>query len=174
MCPYPHYRVAWPRVRHGHQHLRPRWAKEHGIEGRGGGQWWWCARVVRVPIFIREEERIKELVSWPLTPLMSLQEIVIFEMSQKWLYTIYMQTLYKIPKRMSLCFWTYGMKDEAPLDNPFIGEPRCGQPAKLGGRPARPCGQKLSNLSLRYCGWDIEEYSRRERRKKRGKVAHRP
>jgi hypothetical protein len=43
------------------------------------------------------------------------------------------------------------MKDEAPLGSPFIGEPRCGWPAKVGGRAASPCGQKLSNLSSR-CG----------------------
>jgi hypothetical protein len=33
------------------------------------------------------------------------------------------------------------MKDEDPLVSPFIGEPRCGQPAKVGGRAAIPCGQ---------------------------------
>jgi hypothetical protein len=32
------------------------------------------------------------------------------------------------------------MKDEAPLGSPFIGEPRCGQPAKVGGEAASPCG----------------------------------
>jgi hypothetical protein len=31
--------------------------------------------------------------------------------------------------------------------SPFIGELRCGWPAKVGGRAASPCGQKLSNLS---------------------------
>jgi hypothetical protein len=44
------------------------------------------------------------------------------------------------------------MKEEAPLGSPFIGEPRCGQPANLGGRAAIPCGQKLSNLSPRRGG----------------------
>jgi hypothetical protein len=67
-----------------------------------------------------------------------------------------------------------GSKDEAPLGSPFIGEPKCGQPAKVGGRAAGPCGQKLSNLSPRCGGWDKGEYSRRERREKRGKVADRP
>jgi hypothetical protein len=32
------------------------------------------------------------------------------------------------------------MKDEAPIGNPFIVEPRCGWPAKVGGRVASPCG----------------------------------
>jgi hypothetical protein len=43
------------------------------------------------------------------------------------------------------------MKEEAPLGSPFIGEPRCDWPAKVGGRAANPCGQKLSNLFPR-CG----------------------
>jgi hypothetical protein len=39
------------------------------------------------------------------------------------------------------------MKEEAPLGTPFIGEVRCGQPTKVGGQAANPCGQKHSNLS---------------------------
>jgi hypothetical protein len=39
------------------------------------------------------------------------------------------------------------MKEEAPLDNPFIGEPRGGWPAKEGGRLASPCGHCPSTLS---------------------------
>jgi hypothetical protein len=34
------------------------------------------------------------------------------------------------------------MKDEVPLGIPFIGEPRCGRLAKVGGPAASPCGQK--------------------------------
>jgi hypothetical protein len=63
------------------------------------------------------------------------------------------------------------MKDEAPLGSPFIGGPRCGRPAKVGGQAANPCGQKLSNLSPRCGGLDKEEDSRRERR---GMVAGQP
>jgi hypothetical protein len=37
------------------------------------------------------------------------------------------------------------MKEEAPLDNPFIGEPRGGWPAK-----GSPCGQSPSILSQRF------------------------
>jgi hypothetical protein len=33
------------------------------------------------------------------------------------------------------------MKKEAPLGNPFVGEPRGGWPAKDGGQAASPCGQ---------------------------------
>jgi hypothetical protein len=33
------------------------------------------------------------------------------------------------------------MKEEAPLGNPFIGEPWGGRPAKDGGQVADPCGQ---------------------------------
>jgi hypothetical protein len=33
------------------------------------------------------------------------------------------------------------MKDEAPLGSTVIGEPRCGRPAKVGGRAGNPCGQ---------------------------------
>jgi hypothetical protein len=66
------------------------------------------------------------------------------------------------------------MKDETPLGSPFIGQPRCGRPAKVGGRAARPCGQMLSNLSPRCGGGDKVEYSRRERREKRAKVPDRP
>jgi hypothetical protein len=29
------------------------------------------------------------------------------------------------------------MKDNAPLGNPFIGEPRCGRQAKVGGHVAK-------------------------------------
>jgi hypothetical protein len=43
------------------------------------------------------------------------------------------------------------MKEEAPLGNPFIEEPRGGQPAKDGGRAASPCGQGCSILFQR-CG----------------------
>jgi hypothetical protein len=43
------------------------------------------------------------------------------------------------------------MKEEAPLGNPFIGEPRGGRPAKDGGREASPCDQSSSILSQR-CG----------------------
>jgi hypothetical protein len=39
------------------------------------------------------------------------------------------------------------MKEEAPLGNPFIGEPMGGQPAQGGGRTARPCGQSPSIIS---------------------------
>jgi hypothetical protein len=66
------------------------------------------------------------------------------------------------------------MKDEAPLGSPFIGEPRCGRSVKVVGRAASACGQKLSNLSPRCGGLDKEEYGRRERREKRGKVAGLP
>jgi hypothetical protein len=66
------------------------------------------------------------------------------------------------------------MKDEAPLGSPFIEEPRCGRPTKVGSRAVTSCDQKLSNLSPRCGDWDKEEYSRWERRKKRGKVAGRP
>jgi hypothetical protein len=38
------------------------------------------------------------------------------------------------------------MKEEAPLGNPFIGEPRGGRPAKDGGRMASPCGHCPSTL----------------------------
>jgi hypothetical protein len=71
-------------------------------------------------------------------------------------------------QKILLCLWAYGMKDEGPLGSPFIGEPRCGQLANVGGQAANPCGQKLFNLSPRCGGWDKEEYSRRERREKRG------
>jgi hypothetical protein len=43
------------------------------------------------------------------------------------------------------------MEDEAPLGNPFIGEPRGGWPAKDGGGAASPFGQSPSILSQR-CG----------------------
>jgi hypothetical protein len=43
------------------------------------------------------------------------------------------------------------MKEEAPLGNPLIIEPRGGRPAKDGGRAANPCGQSSSILSQR-CG----------------------
>jgi hypothetical protein len=43
------------------------------------------------------------------------------------------------------------MKEEAPLGNSFIGEPRGGLPAKDGVRAASPCGQSSSILSER-CG----------------------
>jgi hypothetical protein len=43
------------------------------------------------------------------------------------------------------------MKEEAPLGNPFIGEPRGGRLAKDGGRVASPHGQSPSILSQR-CG----------------------
>jgi hypothetical protein len=33
------------------------------------------------------------------------------------------------------------MKEEAPLGNPFIGEPRGGRAAKDGGQAASLCGQ---------------------------------
>jgi hypothetical protein len=39
------------------------------------------------------------------------------------------------------------MKEEAPLGNAFIGEPRGGRPAKDGGRAASPCGHCPSTLS---------------------------
>jgi hypothetical protein len=68
-----------------------------------------------------------------------------------------------------LCLWDYGMNDEAPLGSPFIGEPRCGRLAKVGGRAASPCDQKLSNLSLRYGGWDRGEDCKRKRRERRGR-----
>jgi hypothetical protein len=45
----------------------------------------------------------------------------------------------------------YGTKEEAPLDNPFIGEPRGGRLAKDGGRAASPCGYCPSTLS-QWCG----------------------
>jgi hypothetical protein len=35
------------------------------------------------------------------------------------------------------------MKDKAPLGKPFIGEPRCGRPAKDGGRVVSPCVVEL-------------------------------
>jgi hypothetical protein len=43
------------------------------------------------------------------------------------------------------------MKEEAPLGNPFIGEPRGDRPAKDGGQAASPCDHCLSTLSKR-CG----------------------
>jgi hypothetical protein len=48
------------------------------------------------------------------------------------------------------------MKEEAPLGNPFIGEPRGGRPAKDGGWAASPCGQSPSILSQR-CGGRAKE-----------------
>jgi hypothetical protein len=39
------------------------------------------------------------------------------------------------------------MKEEAPLDNTFIGEPRGGRLANDGGRAASPCGHCPSTLS---------------------------
>jgi hypothetical protein len=39
------------------------------------------------------------------------------------------------------------MKEEAPLGNPFIGEPRGGWLAKGGGRTTSPCGQNPSIIS---------------------------
>jgi hypothetical protein len=39
------------------------------------------------------------------------------------------------------------VKEETPLGNPFIGEPRGGRPAKDGGRAASPCGHCPSTLS---------------------------
>jgi hypothetical protein len=60
------------------------------------------------------------------------------------------------------------MKEETPLGSPFIGEPKCSRLAKVGGRVASPCGQKISNLSPSCGGGDKEEDSRRERREKRG------
>jgi hypothetical protein len=39
------------------------------------------------------------------------------------------------------------MKEEAPLGNPFIGEPRGGRPAKGGGQMASPCDQNPSIIS---------------------------
>jgi hypothetical protein len=44
------------------------------------------------------------------------------------------------------------MEEEALLGSPFIGELRCGWPAKVGGRAASACGQEVSNLSPRYGG----------------------
>jgi hypothetical protein len=53
------------------------------------------------------------------------------------------------------------MKEESPLGSNFIGEPRFGWPAKVGGQVTNPCGQKLSNLSPRCGRSDKEEDSRR-------------
>jgi hypothetical protein len=55
------------------------------------------------------------------------------------------------------------MKEEAPLGNPFIREPRGGRPAKDGGQAASPCGQSPSILS-----------QRRRKEEWREKVAGRP
>jgi hypothetical protein len=43
------------------------------------------------------------------------------------------------------------MKEEAPLGNPFIGEPRGGRPVVDGGQVASPCGQSPS-ISSQRCG----------------------
>jgi hypothetical protein len=60
------------------------------------------------------------------------------------------------------------MKEEAPIGNPFIGEPRGGRPAKDGGQTASPCGHCPSTLSQRCGGRAKEGDSGGERR---GKVA---
>jgi hypothetical protein len=57
------------------------------------------------------------------------------------------------------------MKEEAPLGNPFIGEPRGGRPAKEGGWVASPCGHCPSTLSQCDGGSGKEEGSGEERRK---------
>jgi hypothetical protein len=49
------------------------------------------------------------------------------------------------------------MKEEAPLSNPFIREPRGGRPAKDRGWPTRPCGQSPSILSQGCGGWAKRE-----------------
>jgi hypothetical protein len=43
------------------------------------------------------------------------------------------------------------MKEEAPIGNPFIGEPKGGWPAKDAGQAASLCGHCPSTLSKR-CG----------------------
>jgi hypothetical protein len=63
------------------------------------------------------------------------------------------------------------MKEEAPLHNPFIGEPRGGRPDKDGGWVASPCGQSPSILSQR-CGGQAKEGD--SGGKMREKVASRP
>jgi hypothetical protein len=64
------------------------------------------------------------------------------------------------------------MKEEAPLRNPFIGEPRGGRPAKVGGWSASPCGHCPSTLSQSDGG--KEEGSGEERREMEEVMAGRP
>jgi hypothetical protein len=52
------------------------------------------------------------------------------------------------------------VKEETPLGNPFIGEPRGGRLAKDGGRAASPCGHCPSTLSqgaVVELKWEIVE-----------------
>jgi hypothetical protein len=66
------------------------------------------------------------------------------------------------------------MKEEAPLGNPFIGEPKGGRPTKEGGQAASPCVHCPSTLSQSDGGLGKEEGRGEERREREETMAGRP